>query len=82
MIAAPTKTHVVRFIEAEANGCERLEFFVLRFPLFLCFAIKYSLRVFAPYVRTPYRHLSSWDYTKKVIIPQETLHGTFLLIQC
>jgi hypothetical protein len=43
MIAAPTKTHVVRFIEAEANGCERLEFFVSRFPLFLCFAIKYSL---------------------------------------
>ncbi len=82
MIAAPTKTHVVRFIEAEADGCERPEFFILRFPLFLCFAIKYSLRAFAPYVRTPYHHLSSWDYTTKVIIPQDTLYVTFFLIPC
>ena len=43
MIAAPTKSHVVRFIEAEANGCERLDFFVFRFSLFLCFAITICL---------------------------------------
>jgi hypothetical protein len=82
MIAAPAKIHVVRFIEAEANGCERLEFFASRFPVLLCFPIKYSLRAFAPYVRTPYHHLSSWDYTQKVIIPQDTLYVTFFSIPC
>jgi hypothetical protein len=57
MMAAPAKSHVVRFMGAETEGLERLEFLIFRFPLFLRFVIQYCLRAFAPCIRTPYHHL-------------------------
>jgi hypothetical protein len=79
VITQKINSHLWDFGVGGAGGGERLDFLLIFRPLCLFdFPIKYSLRAFTPYVRTPYHHFSSWDYTKKVIIPQDILHVTFI----